>query len=138
MGLDILRVVEESRRKSTVPKRLNATFLALIPKSDKPEDFSKYRPISLGNTLYKLVAKVIGKCIKPFLAKFISLEQFGFLFNRQILDAVGIAQEGMYSIKVKKLSAFILKLDLVKASDRLDWTYIRLLLTQIGIPLNTV
>jgi hypothetical protein len=36
MGNEILEMVEESRRKGRVTGALNATFLALIPKSDKP------------------------------------------------------------------------------------------------------
>jgi len=36
MGNEILHMVEESRRKGRVIGALNATFFALIPKSDKP------------------------------------------------------------------------------------------------------
>lgn len=81
MGEDILRAVEESRSKAIFPKKLNETFIALIPKLDRPEGFTDYWPISLCNALYKLVSKIIACRIKPFLAKFISMEQFRFLFN---------------------------------------------------------
>jgi hypothetical protein len=37
LGNDILEMVEESRRKGWVSGALNATFLALIPKSDSPD-----------------------------------------------------------------------------------------------------
>jgi hypothetical protein len=45
----------------------------------------------------------------------ISEEQFGFLFNRQIHDAVGSAQECLHSIKLDKLPTIALKIDLAKA-----------------------
>lgn len=46
---------------------------------------------------------------------------------------MGLAQEGLHSIKSKKLEASILKLDLVKSYDRVDWDYLRFILTHIGL-----
>ena len=73
--------------------------------------------------------------LKPFLDSFISPQQFGFLKNRLIHGPVAITQEVLHSVKLMKKSALILKLDLTKAFDRVNWTYIRLLLIQIGVPL---
>jgi len=39
VGPELLEVVEESMLKGNVNWALNATFIALIPKSDKPESF---------------------------------------------------------------------------------------------------
>jgi hypothetical protein len=36
LGNDILEMVEETRRKGRVSGAMNATFLSLIPKSEKP------------------------------------------------------------------------------------------------------
>lgn len=78
------------------------------------------------NLLYKLITKIIAERLKPVLGKFILVEQFGFIPNRQILDVVGIVQEILQSVKSKKLSALILKLDLEKAYDKVDWSFLRL------------
>jgi hypothetical protein len=48
----------------------------------------------------------------------ISSKQFGFLANCQIHDVVRIAQEGLHTIKTKKLFTMFRKLDLSKAFDR--------------------
>lgn len=58
-----------------------ATFIALIPKSDKPETFNNFHPISLCNLVYKIITKVISNRIKPMLSKFLTKEKFGFLDN---------------------------------------------------------
>ena len=79
-----------------------------------------FRPISLCNLLYKLIAKIIVGRLKPFLDLGISQEQFGFLKDRQISEPIGIVQEVLHSIKTKNLCAFVLKLDLSKAFDRVD------------------
>ena len=51
---------------------------------------------------------------------------------------MGITQESFHFIKKKKRCALVLKLDLVKAFDRVNWTYLRLILLQIGISLMGV
>jgi hypothetical protein len=76
-----------------------------------------FRPISLYNCIYKIVAKVIAKRIKKILSKSISKEQFGFLEGRQIHEAIGVAQEGIHSMKTKKIKGTMLKIDLSKAYD---------------------
>ena len=79
------------RIKHKVNGDLNATFVSLILKVDKPSYFSDFRPISLCNTIYTLIAKVISNCVKASLPKFMSMEQFGFMSNHQIMDAIGVS-----------------------------------------------
>ena len=64
-----------------VAPSLNSTFIALIPKKDKPLSFVDFRPISPCNLVYKLISKIIDVIFKPFLDSHISREQFGFLKN---------------------------------------------------------
>lgn len=40
-----------------VPSLLNETMISLIPKCPNPENFNNYRPISLCNTIYKVITK---------------------------------------------------------------------------------
>lgn len=82
IGEDLLGVVEECKRTGVIHALINATFIALIPKVDKAESFDDFRPISLYNCLYKIIAKVISRRIKRVLSKNISMEQFGFLQGR--------------------------------------------------------
>jgi hypothetical protein len=90
MGNELLEVMEESRRLGKVTGALNATFIALIPKSDKPDSFGGFRPIALCNLIYKIISKIISTRLKTFLSFGISKEQFGFLEGKQITDAIGV------------------------------------------------
>ena len=67
--------------------------------------------------------------MKTTLSKSIYAEQFSFLPGRQILDDVGILQESLHSIKKNNFGDFILKIDLEKAYDILDWTFLCLVLS---------
>ena len=88
---DLLKAVQESQRAEKVLGALNSTFLALIPKKQNPSSFEEFRPISCCNMVYKIIAKIIAQMLKPILSNIITKEQFGFLFNRQIHDAVSLA-----------------------------------------------
>eukprot|EP01018_Ginkgo_biloba_P034237 Gb_24170 [translate_table: standard] len=58
---ELLRVIEESRVSGKMLAAFNSTFIAPIPKSDNPSSFEEYRPISLCNCIYKIIAKVIAR-----------------------------------------------------------------------------
>jgi hypothetical protein len=138
IGKDLLAVIEEVHRKGHMHDPLNSTFIALIPKSDSLQSLDDFRPISLCNCIYKIVAKVIARRLKKVFSASISKEQFGFLEGRQIHEAIGVAQEGIHSIKTKKLKGEVLKIDLSKAYDWVNWLYIRLLLTHLGFEIDFI
>ena len=60
IGPDLLQLVEDSRINGLLHPPLNSTFLALIPKKDKPESLEDYRPISLCNITCKVATKIIA------------------------------------------------------------------------------
>ncbi|XP_030494854.2 uncharacterized protein LOC115710637 [Cannabis sativa] len=50
-------------------EKLNHTFLCLIPKSENPTSFDQFRPISLCNFGYKIIARLLTDRLKPVLDK---------------------------------------------------------------------
>eukprot|EP00253_Pinus_taeda_P008065 PITA_08065 len=138
IGDELTEVVEESRKKGEIYGPFNATFIALIPKREDSESFEDFRPISLCNAIYKIIAKVIAVRLKPILSSCISNEQFGFLDGHQIHEAIGVAQETIHSIRQARKKGAVLKLDLSKAFYRISWTYLRLLLTHLGFKVEFI
>eukprot|EP00253_Pinus_taeda_P025237 PITA_25237 len=96
------------------------------------EFFQGFRPIALCNVIYKIIATLIAKRIKPLLANLISPEQTGFVEERQILDGLVVTQEVIHTIKEKKQKGMMIKLDLSKAYDRLNWKYLKRVLESFG------
>jgi hypothetical protein len=132
VGPDLLSMVEDVRKKGKISRSLNSTFLVLIPKTDLPSSFNDFRPISLCNLIYKLVSKIISTRLKPVLERNLSPEQHGFLKGRRIHDAVGVAHECLHSISQKKQKALVMKIDLKKAFDSINWDLLRLILHSAG------
>ena len=110
-----------------VPEYLNKTLITLIPKKRNPETLNNYRPISLCNTIYKMVTKIIVARIRPLLPDLISPLQSAFVLGRQGVDNAIIVQELVHSMAKKKGRGGVMaiKLDLEKAYDRLEWSFIR-------------
>ena len=56
---DLTRMVNQFLFDGTMAQGLNDTNICLIPKTEKPNEMSKFRPISLCNVSYKIISKVL-------------------------------------------------------------------------------
>ena len=140
VGESVRNEVKKIFANHRVPEDLNHTLIALIPKQLGPETVSHFRPISLCNTVYKIVSKILVHRIKPLLPKLISPMQAAFLEGRRGSDNVIIAQELIYSLGNRrgKDGYMVVKIDLEKAYDRLEWSFIRMILIHFGFPENII
>ena len=98
----VCKEVRDVFESKVVPEYLNETLIALIPKCPNPESFNNYRPISLCNTIYKVITKIIVGRIRPLLEKLIAPNQAAFIPGRRGLDNFAIAQELIHSLDRKK------------------------------------
>lgn len=110
-----------------IPPHLNRTYIALIPKTKNANNISKFQPISLCNTLYKVFTKMFANRMKLFLNNIISPTQAAFLPSRRTTDNTIIVQEVLHFLHSSNFRKhyFILKLDIEKAFDKLEWSFIR-------------
>ncbi|KAH1075147.1 hypothetical protein J1N35_027475 [Gossypium stocksii] len=81
---------------------INKTHIVLIPKVEKTKNISQFRPISLCNVIYKIIAKVLVNWMSLTLGYCIDEAQGVFILERHILDNVLIAYEVLHSLKIKK------------------------------------
>ena len=119
-----------------IPDYLNQTIITIIPKCQNPETFNHYYPISLCNTVYKIVTKIIVARLRSLLPGLVSPLQTAFVLGRKGIDNAIIVQEIIHSMSRKRGrgESMAIKIDLEKAYDRLEWSFIRDTLTLFKIP----
>lgn len=68
--------------------RLNLTFITLIPKVANPTSVNDFRPISLCNVLYNIIARVLVNRLRAILESMVSIFQNAFVPNHLISDNI--------------------------------------------------
>ncbi|CAB4269090.1 unnamed protein product [Prunus armeniaca] len=116
-------------------KEINHTLLTLILKVDKPVKVTEFQPISLCTVIYKMISKTIVNMLKPIMPLIIFEFQSTFVPTWLITDNIIAAFESIHAIKRRggsKLKKMVLKLDMSKAYDRVEWTFIEAMLKRLG------
>ena len=123
-------------RERIIPLTFNQTHIALIPKIKGPESIGSFKPISLCNKVYKVITKIIVTRIRPLLDKLVSPFQLVFVPGRKGVDNVVIVQELIHTVSKKKgkVGYMVVKINLEKAYDRLEWSFIREVLYAANFP----
>lgn len=79
----LLDMFKDSLDRGALPQTLTKASITLLLKPGKEEsDCSSYRPISLLNSDYKMLAKILAIRLKSVMFDIISSNQTGFMKNR--------------------------------------------------------
>ncbi|KAM3277337.1 hypothetical protein ACQJBY_045287 [Aegilops geniculata] len=118
-----------------LPSHINDTHIALIPKKLVPLVPTDYRPISLCNVIYKIIAKTLANRLKAHLPGYIHPSQQAITEGCRFSNNIIIAQEIMHSFNLNNWinEAFMVKIDLAKAFDRIEWNFIVAALSRKGL-----
>ena len=97
----------------------------LLPKKDKdPLLVKNYRPISLLNTDYKIIAKVMAKRLNSCLHQIIHDDQTGLMKGRNIGSNIRTIIDVIEYCDANQIPGSIILLDIEKAFDSVDHDYL--------------
>ncbi|XP_074301067.1 uncharacterized protein LOC141632418 [Silene latifolia] len=115
--------------------QINATLITLIPKLDRPESVKHFRPIACCNVIYKTISKLLCNRLAAILPNIISRNQGAFIHGRSILENILICQDLVRLYNRGNCSPrCMFKLDLQKAYDSIEWSFIDQMLVALQFP----
>ena len=90
-------MIKKSQQSNKLGGSTNSAFLALIPKEKGAVSLNRFKLISLCNTSYKILTKVIANRLKTILPLIVLENQGGFIKGRHIADNIILVQEALHS-----------------------------------------
>ena len=112
----------------------------LYKKKDR-RDIANYRPITLLNSDYKLLTKILALRLASSAPHIIHENQAGFIPGRVITDQIRLTQMILHYAEATEENGIIVALDQEKAYDKIAHDYLWLTLEKYGLPpsfINTV
>lgn len=135
LGAEVISSITHFFQKSFLPASTNSTILTLVPKRPGASAITDFRPISCLNTLYKFIARLLVRRIKPLLPSVIVPNQTAFVKGRFIVENTLLAGELVNGYHRKKGPKRItIKVDIAKAFDTLSWDFLFNCLQGLQLP----
>jgi hypothetical protein len=106
--------------------------VVLIPKKPNVERVLDFWSISLIHYFAKIFSKILANRLAPELDKLVSLSHNAFIKKRSIDDNFMYVHQVIKDLHKNKVPALFIKLDIFKAFDTVNWSYLVEIMTYLG------
>ena len=129
----LLLMFNECISRKEMTATMKQGLITLIPKPGKDHlSLENWRPISLLNIDYKILAQVYAKRLKLHLSEIISENQNGFMANRHIRSNIRLVLDLIDYSNYIDSKALMVFLDFYKAFDSIEQEFISQTLLTLG------
>lgn len=111
---------------------LNLADICLIPKKEEVRSLEDYKPISLIHSFAKIISKMLANRLAPKLNELVSQNQSAFIRKRAIHDNFLYTQNMVKQLNRKKKASLLIKVDISRAFDSVNWAYLLETLQHFG------
>ncbi len=132
IGTDFHGVVNEIIENGEMCSSQYLGVIILLYKAGERENLKNWRPITLLNSDYKIIEKVIAKRTKTVLKSIINEDQKGYLEGRDIGENVRMTEDVIYYCEKYEQPGAVIYIDQSKAFDRVEWKWLDLVMKKYG------
>lgn len=119
-----LAMVQKFWEEGILAESITEGMIRLIPKSVNKTELKDWRPLTMLNTDYKIIARLLASRLQVILPTLILPQQTGFIKGRNMLDNVLTLWMAQDAAKVTSSKGMFVKLDFEKAYDRVEHSYL--------------
>ncbi|CAI5479272.1 unnamed protein product [Closterium sp. Yama58-4] len=134
LGGSFMAMARIFQASSSLPGEIKEAVTILLHKKGEKDQLNNYRPITLLNFTYKVLARVIVDRMKLVLHQVISPEQYGFLPGRRLSDAVSLVADIVEAARNGCKDWHLLLVDFKKALDSVSRNFLFQVLRGMGFP----
>ena len=122
LNVTIIESYNAAFRKGTLSYSQSSAVITLIHKGKNlpKSSLNNWRPISLTNTDYKLLAKCLAARLSYIIPTIINEDQSGYVKGRNIASAIRTIDDVIEYLRVKEKPGLLLALDFSKAFDTIS------------------
>ena len=117
-------MVKECFNKGILPVTTRTSVLSLIYKKGDKKELKNYRPLSLSNTDYKIIATVMSERLHRVIDKLVSYDQSGYIRGRNITTSVRQILDIYEHCEHTNSPGAILCIDFEKAFDSMEHEFL--------------
>ncbi len=131
----LVKAIQKCYEDKCLHKTARLGLITLLPKPNKDLlELKNWRPISLLNCDYKIIAKIMAYRIRTFLHKLIHPDQSGFMKGRYIGENI-VRMLSLIDYTVDNdIPALLVAVDFEKAFDSVEWSMVERSLLHFNFP----
>jgi len=123
LGEFLVSVYNESYENGVLPSTQRLSVFSLIFKNGDEEEISNYRPISLTNVDYRILAFVLSNRLQNVIKYIISEDQTAYIKNRYMGFNIRLVNDVIDYFDVNDMTGILFFADFKKAFDSLNWEF---------------
>ena len=136
IGQFLLEVYNDIFHNGELTNSQRKAVITLIFKNGDREQLKSYRPISLTNADYKILAFVLAQSLQKIMPSIIDTDQSGYIKNRFIGHNIRLIQDIIHISKNLNKPGVLMFLDFKKAVDSLEWSFLHRVIEKFNFGQN--
>ena len=132
MGNDLVEVCNDIFKRDTMSESQRTGIMRLLPKEGDQYDPTNWRPISLLNTDYKIIAKILQSKLSKVMHTIVNEQQTCSVPGRSIHNNLVLIRDIIDYSVIKKNPCALLAVDQYKAFDTVNWSFLMKVLKKMN------